>query len=145
MGLWAEGEGLCRFSRGGSSKEREIKFSWLLGTISWEWRQLGSGTVLPSEVITAQTLDGLKPRLDKYSGKCSTRSLLMSPEGLALLALCPAKQLQQTFPEELLRQQGLYWDRDCRTRAGSLVRAESNREQCINPTCHQSPENVWGG
>jgi len=79
---------------------REIKFSWLLGTISCKWRQLGSGTVLPSEVITAQTLDGRKPRLDKYSGKCSTRSLLMSPEGLPLLAVCPAKQLDKTFPEK---------------------------------------------
>lgn len=76
---------------------------------------------LPSEVITAQTLDGRKPRLDKYSGKCSTRSLLMSPEGLPLLAVCPAKHLDKTFPENFLRQRGFCqgWDYE-------MARAEGN-------------------
>lgn len=120
------GRRAAQVCRGGLSKEGEIKFSWLLGTISWKWRQLGSGTVLPGEVITAQTLDGRKPRFDKYSGKCSTRSLLMSPEGLALLAVLPAERSEETFSEKFSRQQGLCWGRDCRTGAHSLVGAGSN-------------------
>lgn len=81
---------------------------------------------MPGEVITAQTLDGRKPRFDKYSGKCSTRSLLMSPEGLALLAALPAERSEETFSEKFLRHQGLCWGRECRIGAHSLVRAESN-------------------
>lgn len=37
----------------------------------------------------------------------------MGPEGTALLAACPAKQLDETFPENFSRQGGLCWGRDC--------------------------------
>lgn len=45
----------------------------------------------------------------------------MSPEGLPLLAVCPAKHLDKTFPENFLRQRGFCqgWDYE-------MARAEGN-------------------
>lgn len=57
----------------------------------------------------------------------------MSPEGLALLAASPAKQLEETFPEKFLSQQGLYWGRDSRMRVASFVRVESSASNPPTP------------